>query len=44
MSPTDLTLPRVIPTQAIRPPKENIPQTLAERLRIRDLVVDYVAQ
>jgi geranylgeranyl pyrophosphate synthase len=43
MSPTDLTLPRPVPSQAIRPPKENIPQTLGERLRIRDLVVEYVA-
>lgn len=44
MSPTDLTLPRPVPTMAVRPPKENIPQTLGERLRIRDLVVAYVAE
>jgi geranylgeranyl diphosphate synthase, type II len=44
MSPTDLTLPRPVPTMAVRAPKENIPQTLGERLRIRDLVVAYVAE
>jgi geranylgeranyl pyrophosphate synthase len=44
MSPTDLTLPRPVPTMATRAPKENIPQTLGERLRIRDLVVAYVAE
>ncbi len=47
MSPADttgLTLPRSVPTMANRPPKENIPQTLGERLRIRDLVVAYVAE
>jgi geranylgeranyl diphosphate synthase, type II len=38
-----LTMPALVPTQMVRPPKENIPQTLAERLRIRDLVTEYVA-
>ena len=44
MTPTTLTLPRPVPTQALRPPKENIPQTLGERQRIRDLVIAYVEQ
>lgn len=44
MTPTTLTLPRIVPTMADRPPKENIPQTLAERQRIRDLVITYVEQ
>jgi geranylgeranyl diphosphate synthase type II len=39
-----LTLPRPVPVQAIRAPKENIPQTVGERLRIRDLVAAYVAE
>ena len=44
MTPTTLTLPRPVPTQALRPPKDNIPQTLSERQRIRDLVIAYVGQ
>lgn len=43
MTTTDLILPRTLPVQGIRPPKENVPQTLSERLRIRDLVIAYVA-
>ena len=39
-----LTLPKAVPVQAIRAPKENIPQTVGERLRIRDLVAAYVAE
>lgn len=38
-----LTLPKLVPVQAIRPPKENIPQTIGERLHLRDLVAAYVA-
>ena len=44
MTTTDLTLPRTLPVQGIRPPKENVPQTLGERLRIRDLAIAYVAE
>ncbi len=39
-----LTLPKPVPLQGIRPPQENIPQTLAERLRLRDLVAAYCAE
>jgi geranylgeranyl pyrophosphate synthase len=41
---TTLTLPRPVPLQSIRPPKENIPQTVGERLRLRDLVAAYVLE
>ena len=39
-----LTLPKAVPLQAIRAPKDNVPQTVSERLRIRDLVTAYVAE
>lgn len=42
--PPTLTLPKAVPVQAIRAPKENIPQTVGERLRLRDLVATYVAE
>jgi geranylgeranyl diphosphate synthase type II len=39
-----LTLPKPVPIQGIRPPQDNIPQTLSERLRLRDLVAAYCAE
>jgi geranylgeranyl pyrophosphate synthase len=38
-----LHLPRPVPTQRLRPPQANIPQTLPERERIRRLAQEYVA-
>lgn len=37
-----LTLPKPIPTQRVRPPQENIPQTKYERDRLWRIIRDYV--
>lgn len=42
--PITLTLPRAVPTQKIRPPKKNVPQTGLERTRILHLARAYVAE
>ncbi len=42
--PISLTLPRAVPTQKIRPPKKNVPQTTIERTRILHLARAYVAE
>lgn len=44
MSTAPLTIPRPVPTQRIRPPKKNIPQTVEERNRILKFVRNYVAE
>ena len=42
--PLSLTLPRPVPTQRIRQPKKNIPQTVFERNRILNRCRAYVAE
>lgn len=42
--PIALTLPRAVPTQKVRPPKKNIPQTNFERNRILHLARAFVAE
>lgn len=42
--PVSLTLPRPVPTQRIRQPKKNIPQTVFERNRILNRCRAYVAE
>jgi len=42
--PIALTLPRPVPTQKVRPPKKNIPQTSFERNRILHLARAFVAE
>ncbi|MDA1276336.1 MAG: polyprenyl synthetase family protein [Verrucomicrobia bacterium] len=44
MQTLSLTLPRLAPTQRIRAPKKNIPQTLAERTHILQFIRNYVAE
>lgn len=39
-----LVIPRPVPLQRLRPPKANIPPTLAERARIQQSVRHYVAE
>ncbi len=43
-SPPALTLPRPVPTQRIRAPKKNIPQTPIQRNHILEFVRNYVAE
>jgi len=42
--PIALTLPRAVPTQKVRPPKKNVPQTNFERNRIMHLARAFVAE
>ncbi len=42
--PLTLSLPRPVPTQRIRAPKKNIPQTAVQRNHILHVVRDYVAE
>jgi len=44
MQTLSLTLPRLAPTQRVRTPKKNIPQTLAERTHILQFIRNYVAE
>jgi geranylgeranyl diphosphate synthase, type II len=44
MQPISLTIPRPVPTQKIRPPKKNIPQTALQRTQILHSVRNYVAE
>ena len=39
-----LTIPRAVPTQKLRPPKKNIPQTPWERTRVLEACREYVAK
>src|SRR5688500_12612751 len=43
MEQVRVSLPRVLPVQAQRPPQANIPQTLAEREQLKAIVKTYVA-
>ncbi|RYD39583.1 MAG: DUF116 domain-containing protein, partial [Verrucomicrobiaceae bacterium] len=42
--PVMLSIPRAVPTQKLRPPKKNIPQTPWERTRVLDACREYVAK
>jgi geranylgeranyl diphosphate synthase, type II len=44
MSPSPLVIPRPVPVQRERPPRENIPQTRAERARIVQFIRHYVGE
>lgn len=44
MKPVNLTIPRPVPAQRFRPPKQNIPQTPIERTHILQFIRHYVAE
>jgi len=44
MSTAPITIPRPVPTQRIRPPKKNIPQTKEERNALLKFIRHYVAE
>ena len=44
MSTAPISIPRPVPTQRIRPPKKNIPQTKEERNAILKFIRNYVAE
>ncbi len=44
MSTAPITIPRPVPTQRIRPPKKNIPQTKEDRNAILKFIRNYVAE
>ncbi len=44
MPEATLALPKMVPVQKVRPPKENIPQTKLERDQILEVVRDYMEE
>ena len=44
MQSSPLSIPRPVPVQRFRPPKNNIPQTALERTQILHAVRQYVAE